>query len=126
MGLQINKKLNRVDGLEIPSGSVLSWDSRFIAGTRVVRFSPNYIFLSVADRDNYYNKVEGAPSPSLSGKVNELESTYDYEMSEEQYLALNTETGVMDTVQDYLKTRIIEMSEGYFSSSDIVIIPSFL
>jgi len=126
MGLQINKDLNRKDGLTIPSGSVVSWNTSFIAGTKIVRFTPCYIFLSVADRDDYFNNVPDSPEPSLSGSIKDLLATYDYVMTDAEYIALNTATGVMDIVQDYLKAKIVENSNEYLIDTDIVIVPSFL
>ena len=63
MGLQINKDLHKNDGLTIPSGSALTWSTTFVAGSRRVRFNPLFVFLSIQDRDDYYNGVEGAPQP---------------------------------------------------------------
>jgi hypothetical protein len=116
MGLQINKALNRADGLTIPSGSVISWSTTFVAGSRRVRFSPLFVFLSASDRDDYYNGVEGAP-------INDMSGAYEKEMTVEEQAALS-DAGAFELVEGWLKDLIVANSDGYLTDGDIVIIPS--
>lgn len=125
MGLQINKELNQ-QGLTIPAGSVISWSTTFLVGTKNIQFSPVYLFLSIADRDSFFSDPLSGIKPHLTSSIEHLQGFYTYQMSDAQYLALNTETGVMDTVQDYLKSEIVENSDGYLTDSDISIVPSYL
>ena len=123
MGLQINKALNRADGLAIPSGSVMSWSTTFVAGSRRVRFSPLFVFLSVSDRDDYYNGVAGAPSPTTTSSINDMLDAYEKEMTVEEQAALS-DAGAFALVEGWLKELIVANSNEYLTDGDIVIIPS--
>jgi hypothetical protein len=125
MGLQINKDLIVNNGLTVPSGSVLTWSTGFIVASLQIAYSPVLIFLSVQDRNNYYDKIAGALEPNSSANIENMLPYYDYTMTLIEYQALNTEIGVMDSVQDYLLSEIVSNSNGYLLSSDIVIIPSY-
>jgi hypothetical protein len=122
MGLQINKALNRVDGLSIPSGSVISWSTTFIAGSKRIRFNPLFVFLSVSDRDDYWNKVEGALEPTTTNVINDMLSSYEKEMTVEEQTSLETETGAFSKVEGWLKDLIVANSNEYLTESDIIII----
>ena len=124
MGLQINKELNRADGLTIPSSSVLTWSTTFIAGSRRVRFNPLFVFLSIQDRDDYYNGVEGAPQPSTTGVINNMIPLYEKEMTIDEQASLELEAGAFSKVEGWLKDLIVANSNEYLTDGDIVIIPS--
>ena len=123
MGLQINKELNRADGLTIPSGSALTWSTTFIAGSRRVRFNPLFVFLSIQDRDDYYNGVVGAPQPSTTAAINDMSGAYEKEMTVEEQAALS-DAGAFELVEGWLKDLIVANSNEYLTDGDIVIIPS--
>ena len=123
MGLQINKALNRADGLTIPSGSAVTWSTLFVAGSRRIRFSPLFLFLSVSDRDNYYNGVVGAPSPTTTAAINDMSGSYEKEMTLAEQAALS-DAGAFELVEGWLKDLIVANSDGYLTDGDIVIIPS--
>jgi len=122
MGLQINKALNRADGLTIPSGAVVSWSTCFIAGSRNIEFRPLLVFLSVQDRDDYWNGVEGAPEPTMSGQIKDMSSAYLKEMTVEEQASLETEAGAFSKVEGWLKDLIVANSGGYLTDGDVVII----
>ena len=124
MGLQINKDLHKNDGLTIPSGSALTWSTTFIAGSRRVRFNPLFVFLSIQDRDDYYNGVEGAPQPSTTGVINNMIPLYEKEMTIDEQASLELEAGVFSKVEGWLKDLIVANSNEYLTDGDIVIIPS--
>ena len=124
MGLQINKTLNIDDGLMIPSGSAVTWNTTFVAGSRVINFNPLFVFLSVTDRDDYYNGVVGAPNPTISSRINDMLGFYSYTMTEEEQTSLETEVGAFSKVENWLKDQIVENSNGYLTQADIVIIPN--
>jgi len=124
MGLQINKTLNIDDGLMIPSGSAVTWNTTFVAGSRVINFNPLFVFLSVTDRDDYYNGVVGAPNPTISSRINDMLGFYTYTMTEEEQTSLETEVGAFSKVENWLKDQIVENSNGYLTQADIVIIPN--
>ena len=123
MGLQINKALNRADGLTIPSGSVMSWSTTFVAGSRRVRFSPLFVFLSASDRDDYYNGVAGAPNPTTTAAINDMSGSYEKEMTLAEQAALS-DAGAFELVEGWLKDLILANSNDYLTDGDIVIIPS--
>ena len=123
MGLQINKDLHKNDGLTIPSGSALTWSTTFLAGSRKIIFNPLLIFLSIQDRDDYYNGVEGAPQPSTTGVINNMMSAYEKEMTVEEQAALS-DAGAFALVEGWLKELIVANSNEYLTDGDIVIIPS--
>ena len=124
MGLQINKTLNIDDGLMIPSGSAVTWNTTFVAGSRVINFNPLFVFLSITDRDDYYNGVVGAPNPTISSRINDMLGFYTYTMTEEEQTSLETEVGAFSKVENWLKDQIVENSNGYLTQADIVIIPN--
>jgi len=124
MGLQINKALNRQDGLTIPSGAAISWTTCFIAGSRRIEFRPLFVFLSPSDRDDYWNGVEGAPDPTMSGQIKDMLSAYFREMTAEEQASLEAEAGAFSKVEGWLKDEIVANSNGYLTDDDIVIIPS--
>ena len=124
MGLQINKDLHKNDGLTIPSGSALTWSTTFVAGSRRVRFNPLFVFLSIQDRDDYYNGVEGAPQPSTTGVINNMMSAYEKEMTVGEQASLELEAGAFSKVEGWLKDLIVANSNEYLTDGDIVIIPS--
>jgi len=124
MGLQINKTLNIDDGLMIPSGSAVTWNTTFVAGSRVINFNPLFVFLSVTDRDDYYNGVVGAPNPTISSRINDMLGFYSYTMTEEEQTSLETEVGAFSKVENWLKDQIVENSNGYLTQADIVVIPN--
>ena len=124
MGLQINKTLNIDDGLMIPSGSAITWNTTFVAGSRVINFNPLFVFLSITDRDDYYNGVVGAPNPTISSRINDMLGFYTYTMTEEEQTSLETEVGAFSKVENWLKDQIVENSNGYLTQADIVIIPN--
>jgi hypothetical protein len=123
MGLQINKELNRADGLTIPSSSVLTWSTTFLAGSRNIIFNPLLVFLSIQDRDDYYNGVVGAPQPSTTAAINDMSGAYEKEMTVEEQAALS-DAGAFELVEGWLKDLIVANSNEYLTDGDIVIIPS--
>jgi hypothetical protein len=126
MGLQINKELIQSNGLIIPSGSVVTWNTMFIGGSLYIRFAPVNLFLNVTDRNNYYNNVEGSTSPINSATIINFLPYYDFLMTLEQFENLNNKVGVMNDVEGYLLDSIVNNSNGYLLNSDITIIPSFI
>jgi len=122
MGLQINKDLNRADGLTIPSGAVVSWSTCFIAGSRNIEFRPLLVFLSVQDRDDYFNGVEGAPQPTMSSKIYDMSAMYFREMTVEEQASLETEAGAFSKVEGWLKDLIVANSNEYLTDGDVAII----
>lgn len=124
MGLQINKPLNITDGLTIPSGSAITWDTTFVAGSRVINFNPLFVFLSITDRNNYYNGVADAPQPTLSARIIDMLGFYTYTMTEAEQTSLETESGAFSKVENWLKEEIVANSNGYLVDGDIVIIPN--
>ena len=124
MGLQINKSLNITDGLTIPSGSALTWNTTFVAGSRTINFNPVFVFLSITDRDDYYNGVVGAPEPTLSSRIIDMLGFYTYIMTEEEQTSLETELGAFSKVENWLKNEIVTNSNEYLTDSDIIIIPN--
>jgi hypothetical protein len=124
MGLQINKSLNITDGLTIPSGSAITWDTTFVAGSRVINFNPLFVFLSITDRNNYYNGVADAPQPTLSARIIDMLGFYTYTMTEAEQTSLETESGAFSKVENWLKEEIVANSNGYLVDGDIVIIPN--
>jgi hypothetical protein len=121
-GLQINKVLNRVNGGTIPSGSVISWSSTFVAGTLIVRYQPMYNFLSVADRDAYFADPNNSMPPVMCKEIENMQFQYEKTMTQQEFDDLNTQTGVLDTVQDWLKDAIVAASNGYLTAGDIAIV----
>ena len=121
MGLQINKALNRADGLTIPSSSALTWSTTFVAGSRRIRFNPLFLFLSVSDRDDYYNGVVGAPDPTTTAAINDMSGAYEKEMTVEEQAALS-DAGAFELVEGWLKDLIVANSNGYLVDGDVIII----
>ena len=115
MGLQINKDLHKNDGLTIPSGSALTWSTTFLAGSRKIIFNPLLIFLSIQDRDDYYNGVEGAPQPSTTGAINDMISAYEKEMTVGEQASLELEAGAFSKVEGWLKDLIVANSNEYLT-----------
>jgi len=124
MGLQINKALNITDGLTIPSGSAITWNTTFVAGSRVINFNPLFVFLSITDRNDYYNGVIGSPQPTLSARIIDMLGFYTYTMTEAEQTSLETEAGAFSKVENWLKDQIVANSNGYLVDGDIVIIPN--
>jgi hypothetical protein len=122
MGLQINKVLNRTNGGTIPSGSIISWSSSFVAGTLIVRYQPMYNFLTIQDRDDYFAQVVDAMPPVMCKDIIDMLFSYEKLMTAQEFADLNTEIGVLNTVQDWLKTEIVNNSNGYLVAGDIVIV----
>ena len=122
MGLQINKELNRTDGLTIPSGNVISWTTCFMAGSNNIEFRPLFIFLNVQDRDDYWNGDENAPNPSVSSNIKDMLPTYLKVMTDVEKASLESEAGAFSKVESWLKEEIVANSNGYLTDSDIVII----
>jgi hypothetical protein len=96
--IQINKELNTKDGGVIASGSIVVYQTIFHVGLKITYRI--LVYRSVDDFENGKMPIEN---------IVELGQGYDRVMTEQEYDALNTETGVFDTVQGWLKTIIDEI-----------------
>ena len=82
------------------------------------------MFLSITDRNNYYNGVADAPQPTLSARIIDMLGFYTYTMTEAEQTSLETESGAFSKVENWLKEEIVANSNGYLVDGDIVIIPN--
>jgi len=109
----INKATTDTSGNTIPSGAIIGFDTNFKFGTLRVSY-PLLVYRSQADYDAGKNLVYLTELQGIGNIATK-------QMSQAEYDALNTETGVLLTVAGWLKTALVDTDN--FEDADLTLQP---
>jgi len=123
--IKINKTLNTNFGAKLPTGSVLKFGSTFVANSSILRFAPILVFRSEQALEDFNNAgiaEEDKVQPIPGNNIKELSHIYERELTPQEFMELETQSGIFSKVEGWLVLAIVQGSNEELVSADLQIV----